>query len=130
MPLTQVCESQVSSIAVNEPPTETNTQTTAVDRCPRDENIGPDELPRSRVRPSRKRNSTRQSDFVYTFASEGPRHELKHEPEPKPKRRRAPVARVPFDGRALRTRNTSARAPFDWPALRSRNKGKNPFSVF
>ena len=37
-----------------------------------------------------------------------------HEPEPKPKRRRAPVARTPFDG----------------PALRTPNKGKNPFSLF
>ena len=82
------------------------------------------------MRPSRKRNSTRQSDFVHTFASEGPRHELKHEPEPKPKRRRAPVARAPFDGPALRTRNTSAGAPFDGPSLRTRNKGKNPFSLF
>ena len=82
MPLTQVCESQVSPIAVNEPPTETNPQPTVVDRCP---DSGPDELPRSSVRPSRNRNSTRQSDFVYTFASEGPRHDLKHEPEPKPK---------------------------------------------
>ena len=130
MPLTQVCDCQVPSIVVNEPPTETNTQTTAVDRCPRDEHSGPDELPRSPVRPSRNRNNTRQSDFVYTFAFEGPRHELKHEPEPKPKRRRAPVARAPFDGPALRTGNTSARAPFDGPALRNRNKGKNPFSLF
>ena len=122
MPLTQVSESQVSSIAVNEPLTETNTQTTVVDRCPSDENSGPDELPRSPVRPSRKRNSTRQSDFIYTFASKGPRHELEHEPDPKPKGRRAPVARALFDGPALHTRNTSARAPFDGPALRTRNK--------
>ena len=130
MPLTQVSESQVSSIAMNERATETNTQTTVVDRCPPNENSGPDERPRSPLRPSRNRNSTRQSHFVYTFASEGPRHEPKHEPEPKPKRRRAPVARVPFDGPDLRTRNTSARAPFDGPALRTRNKGKNPFSLF
>ena len=127
MPLTQVCESQVSSIAVNEPPTQTSTQT--VDSCPPDENSGPAELPRSPAGPSRKRNSTRQSDFIYSFASEGPKHELKHEPEPKPKRRRAPVARALFDGSAVRTRNTVARAPFDGPALRTRNKGKNPFSL-
>ena len=53
MPLTQVCESQLSSIAVSEPPTKTNTQTTILDRCPPDENSGPDELPRSPVHPSR-----------------------------------------------------------------------------
>ena len=82
------------------------------------------------MHPSRKRNNTRQSEFIYSFAPEGPKHELKHEPEPKHKRRRAPVARAPFDGPALRTRNTVARAPFDGPALRTRNKGKNPFSLF
>ena len=121
-------ESQVSSIAVNEPPNQTSTQT--VDSCPLNENSGPAELPRSPVRPSRKRNSTRQSIFFYSFASEGPKHELKHEPEPKPKRRGAPVARAPFDGLALRTRNTAARAPTGGPALRTRNKGKNRFSLF
>ena len=82
------------------------------------------------MRPLRKRNSTRQSDFIYSFASEDPKHELKHEPQPKPKRRRVRVARAPFDGLALRTRNTVARAPFDGPALRTRNKGNNPFSLF
>ena len=128
MPLTQVCENQVSSIAVSEPPTQTNTQT--VDSCPPDENSGPAELRKSPARPSRKRNSTRHCDFIHSFASEGPKHEPEHEPEPKPKRRRALVARAPCDGPALRTRNTVARAPSDGPALRTGNKGKNPFSFF
>ena len=128
MPLTQVCESQVSPIAVNEPPTQTNTQT--VDSCPPDENSGPAELPRSPARPLRKRTTTRKSNFFYSFASEGPKHEPEHEREPNPKRRRAPAVRAPFDGPALRTRNTVARAPFDGLALRTRNKGKEPFSLF
>ena len=128
MPLTQVCESQVSSIAVNEPPTQTNTQT--VDSCPPDENSGPTELPDESSASVTQEDHHSPVCFNYSFAYEGPKHEPEHEPEPEPKRRKAPVARAPFDGPAPRNRNTVARAPFEGPALRIRNKGKNPFSFF